>query len=170
MGEVKKDRKVGGSIAELREMLKEFDTTMLVTQTSEGLLRGRPMAMQKLEDLGDCDLWLVTSDDSPKVAEIAREHDVCVVCYRPGDRAYVSISARARAERDPLEIRRLWQPDWKAWWDGPDDPTITILKLDVQRAEYWEPEGGRLRVLYEMAKGALAGKRPDESLNPPKTV
>ena len=167
MGQVKKE---GGSIAELREMLKEFDTTMLVTQTPDGHLRGRPMAMQEIEDLEDCDLWLVTSDDSPKVAEINLEHDVCVVCYRPQDRAYISISARARSERNPLEVKRLWKPDWKAWWDGPEDPSITILKLDVQRAEYWEPEGGRLRVLFEYAKGMVSGKRPDEILNPPKTV
>jgi general stress protein 26 len=162
--------KESGKVEELRKFLEEFDTGMLVTQTPEGLLRGRPMALQDASELGDCDLWLVTSDDSPKVAEITFEENVCVTCFRPKDRAYVSISARARLEKDRAEIRRLWKPDWKLWWDSADDPHIAIMKLEVRRAEYWEPKGGRLRVLYEVVKGMVTGKRPDEGMNPPKEI
>jgi general stress protein 26 len=165
---MEKPAKETGSLEELRAQLTDFRTGMLVTQTPEGLLRGRPMALQDPEALTDCDLWLVTSDDSPKVAEITFEENVCVTCFRTGDGAYVSISARARLEQDRTEIRRLWNDHWKAWWEGPDDPTIAILKLEVRRAEYWEPKGGRLRVLYEMVKGMVTGKK--EELNPPKEV
>jgi general stress protein 26 len=34
---------------ELRELLEEFDTVMLITRTPEGLLRARPMAVQDPE-------------------------------------------------------------------------------------------------------------------------
>jgi general stress protein 26 len=159
-----------GTLTELRELLAELDTIMLVTRTPEGLMRARPMALQDLDAVKDCDLWLVTGEETPKVAEISEEHSVCVAALRSRDRAYVSISARADVQRNPAEIRRLWQPSWKAWFDGPDDPRIAIMKLEVLRAEYWEPEGGRLRVLYEVVKGALTDQKADEGLNPPKTV
>jgi general stress protein 26 len=167
---MEKPAKERGSLDELRELLKEFDNAMLVTATPEGLLRARPMALHDPDEVPGCDLWLVTSDDSPKVAEITFEENVCVACLRPRDRAYVSISARARLEQDRGEIHRLWRPAWKAWWDGPDDPSIALLKLDVRRAEYWEPEGGRLRVLYETVKGTVTGGKADEGLNPPKEI
>ena len=167
----KTDGKAAGSIAELREMLKEFDTALLVTTTEDGLLRARPMAMQDLDELPGCDLWFVTSDDTAKVSEISYEKNVCVACWRTRDKAYISISARAEMERNPDLVKRLWKPDWQAWFpDGPEDPNITIMKLTVQKAECWEAEGGRLRVLYSMLKATLKGESADAELNPPKEI
>jgi general stress protein 26 len=167
----KTEEKAAGSLSELREMLKAFDTAMLVTTTEEGLLRARPMAVQDLDALPGVDLWFVTHDDTAKVAEISYEHNVCVACYRAKDRAYISISARAEMERNPELVKRLWKPDWKAWFPaGPEDPAITIVKLTVQKAEYWEAEGGRLRVLYSMLKATLHGKAADAELNPAKEI
>jgi general stress protein 26 len=164
-------RKDPGNLKELRDLLEEFDTVMLITRTPDGLLRARPMAVQDADAIPGWDLWLVTADDSPKVAEIAYEENVCVCALRSRDRAYISISARAEVQRDRAEIERLWKPDWKLWFpEGKDDPSIAIMKLDVVRAEYWEPEGGRLRVLYDMVKAAVTGKAASEELNPPKEV
>lgn len=162
---------VPGSLHELRTLLAEFDTIMLVTMTAQGDMRGRAMATQELDDLHDCDLWFVTSEDSPKVVELDADPRACVTAYRPSDRTYLSISAEVRRSRDRAEIERLWKPDWKAWFpDGPKDPSITLLKLKVKRAEYWEPKGGKLRVLYEMAKAVMAGKPADANLDPIKHI
>jgi general stress protein 26 len=160
-----------GSIVELKQMLREFDTALLTSITPEGLVRARPMAVQDPGEIPDCDLWFVTSSDSGKVAEIARERQVGVCAYHPGNRGWLSISAWATFERDEELIRRLFKPAWKAWFvNGPDDPTIVLLKLMVERAEYWEPEGGRVRVLYEMVKARLKGEPADANLNPTKTI
>jgi general stress protein 26 len=159
-----------GSLAELRRLLTEFDTAMLVTVTPEKLLRARPMGIQDPEEMPGCDLWFVTGEDTAKVEEVHEERQVCVCAYRARDRSYVSISAVARTERDPAAVRRLWKPAWRAWFSGPDDPTIVLLKLDVERAEYWEPEGGRARVLFEMIRGIVTGEPADAHLNPPKRV
>ena len=160
-----------GSLIELKEMLQEFDTVLLTTVTPEGLIRSRPMAVQDPEGLPDCDLWFVTSRDTAKVEEIAQERQVGVCGYRPKDRGWLSISAWATFESDRDTIRRLFKPDWKVWFaKGPDDPAILMLKLSVERAEFWEPEGGRARVLYEIVKARLSGKPADLHFNPPKTV
>jgi general stress protein 26 len=144
---------------------------MFVTVTPDRLLRGRPMAIQDPSEMAGCDLWFVTREDTAKVEEVQEERQVCVCAYRAKDRSYVSISAVARTEKDPAAVRRLWKPDWKAWFpDGPDDPTLALLKLDVERAEYWEPEGGRARVLFEMIRSFITGEPADANLNPPKRV
>src|SRR5260370_12264558 len=139
-----------GSLDELLPLLTDFDAAMLVTLDAVGRLRARPMGLQLQERLPDCDLWLVTADDAPKNEEIEQHHEINLCCLRARDKAYVSISARARVERDPSLARRLWRDDWKILFgdERPDDGAIAILKLDVERAEYWEPEGGRLRVLF----------------------
>ena len=164
-------RQQPGSIDELRELLKEFDVALLVTRTSEGFMRARPMAMQDIEELPEADLWFVTPDETPKVGEIEREQQVAVACYRPKDRAYLSISATARVEHDQETIKRLWKPDWQAWLpNGPEDPHAALIKLQIERAEYWEPSGGKLRVLYEMAKAVVQGESAAKNLDPVKKV
>jgi general stress protein 26 len=144
---------------------------MLVTMTPQGDMRGRAMATQDLDAVHDCDLWFATGDDSPKVEELEADPRACVTACRPSDRAYLSISAEVRRSRDRAEIERLWKPDWKAWFpDGPHDPNITLLKLTVKRAEYWEPKGNKLRVLYDIARAVAAGKPADANLEPIKRI
>jgi general stress protein 26 len=166
-----RDEKVRGSKEELLEMLGEFDTAMLVGVESDGTLRARPMGLQK-QRLGDCDLWFVTADDTHKTDEVERNHHVNICCFRTRDGAYISISARARIDRNTAEVRNLWQPSWKIWFgdEKPEDGGIVLLKLDIERAEYWAPEGGRLRVLYAIARGMLDDETAEENLNPPKEV
>jgi len=160
-----------GSLAELKKVVHDFDTAMLVTRTGGGLLRARPMAVQEQRDDIDCDLWFVTSIDSAKMAEIEAEPQVCVTCCKGRGLAYASISARARIRRDSALVEKLWQPDWKIWWpDGPADPTIAFLELQVERAEYWDPPGGAVRVLYEIAKSVLKGESADQHIPPPRRV
>jgi len=161
-----------GSLDELRAMLAELDTAMLVTAQADGSLRARPMALQDPSAIPDCDLWFVTSEDTPKVDEIERDAHVNVSAFRPSDSAYVSISATARIVRDPLLVQRLWRPDWRLWFSSDErtDGRIVILKLRVHHAEYWRPEGGRLRVLYSLARAALTDETADETLPPPKRI
>ena len=138
-----------GSKEELRALLAGFDTAMLIGIGPDGMLRARPMGLQR-DALPGCDLWFVSADDTHKTDEIDRHQQVNVCCLRMRDRAYVSLSARAWIERNPHEVQRLWQPEWKLWFgeERPEDGGIVLLKLDVERAEYWDPDGGRPRVVY----------------------
>jgi general stress protein 26 len=145
-----------GNKEELFTLLAEFDTAMLVTLDDDGTMRARPMALQR-DKLPDCDLWFPSADDTRKTDEIERHHEVNVCCTRNRDRAYVSVSARARVDRHAAEARRLWQPSWRIWFGGdkPEDGGIVLLKLDIERAEYWDPEGGRLRVVYALVRNGV---------------
>jgi len=160
-----------GTIVELNELLQSFDTAMLTTLTPMGHLRARPMEIQKPVPEIASDLWFVTSIDSAKSDEIAHEHQVGVCCFRRSDRAYLSISAMARVRRDPELIRRLYKPAWKLWFpEGPGDPHIALIEMQVERGEYWNPEGGPVRTLYEMVKSLVVGESAAANLPPPKKV
>ena len=166
-----KEEKARGSKEALLALLAEFDTAMLVGVEPDGTLRARPMGFQH-DKLPDCDLWFVTADDTHKTDEIDRHRQVNVCCLRTRDRAYVSLSARARVDRNPSEARRLWKPTWKMWLgdEKAQDGGIVLLKLDIERAEYWEPEGGRLRVLYAQAREPGSDEPTEDEVNPPTEV
>lgn len=142
MSMAKPSKPVLTSLADLRELLRDFDALMLVTREADGGMHARPMAFQDPSEMPDCDLWLVSSATTAKVHEIERDEQVAICGFREGDPAYIALTALARIEHDPEELRRVYKPEWSVWLPGgPDDPSSVIIKLTVLRAECWGREG-----------------------------
>jgi len=96
------------------------------------------MATQKTDFDGY--LWFFTRAGSHKVEEIEREHHVNV---RPTPTLRISatfqVSGLARLVRDRSRIDELWDPGYTTWFpEGKDDADLALLRITVQRAEYWE--------------------------------
>lgn len=142
----------------LFELLKDFDTTMLVTVDNDGGLHARPMAVASLE--ADGDTYLVTSIESPKVAEI-KDYPSVALTFQSG-RQYAALRGRAAIVRDRHLIGKLWKAPWKLWFPkGKDDPEITLLKFDAESGEYWDNSGTQgLRYAFAAAKSYVKGDRP----------
>ena len=155
-----------GTREELRTVLEEFDTAMLVTKDDEGAPRARPMAVRQRQN--DTALWFVTANETAKVEEIERDPMVAAVFYRDRDRAWVSVSGRAALVRDAQRTKELWSPVMKAWFDSPDDPNILLIRVEPHHAEFYEPKGTKVGRIFEMVKGAITGAAPD--LGPVKHV
>ena len=149
------------AIAKLNSMIKGIRIAMLTTQASDGSLRSRPMATQ--DELFDGDLWFFTNDHTGKTEEIAREEHVALTYAEPKEDRYVSISGRACVVRDREQARRLWKPMLKAWFPGGlDDPSLALLRVNVDVAEYWDSGSSKMVSLFKMAKAALGGSPPKD--------
>jgi general stress protein 26 len=134
----------------LYELLQDFDTTMLVTVDNDGGLHARPMAVASLE--ADGDTYLVTSIESPKVAEIT-EYPHVTLTFQSSDQ-YAALRGRATVLRDRKLIEKLWKEAWKVWFTkGKDDPAIALLRFDAESGEYWDNSGMQgLKYAYSAAK------------------
>jgi len=143
----------------LYDMIKGFDTAMLVTCRGGDVLHARPMAVAKLEDGGDA--YFATSADTSKIGEI--EADPRVLMTFQGRSEFASVEGEAHVVRDRTLIERLWSPAWKTWFPGgKDDPSLCLLKVAPTAAEYWDTSGAQgLKYLFEGAKAVLQGRRPE---------
>ncbi len=144
------------SIEKLGILIKEIDFCMLTTM-DEGFLRSRPMSTQKFEFDGD--LWFFTSDQTHKIEEIERDNRVNVSYADPAESRYVSVSGVAEIVKDKAKIEELWNPILKAWFPkGLDDPALCLLKVAVEKAEYWESPSGTLVQVAGFVKAIVTGK------------
>jgi general stress protein 26 len=115
----------------------------MLTTVDGDVLRSRPMATQDVEFNGD--LWFFTSNRSHKMEEIEKDNRVCVAYSDPGSNTYISVSGRGTMVTDRAKIDELWSPVHKAWFpDGKDDPTLCLLKVSVEQAEYWDSPSSTL--------------------------
>ncbi len=143
------------NVKKLGEMIKDIRVAMLTTTEKDGTLRSRPMMTQ--EEEFDGDLWFITSAVSPKVNESENMNYVNVSYSKPEDERFVSVSGTAELVRDREKIRELWSPAYKSWFpEGENDPDLALLRVNVEEAEYWDANSGKMVQIAGFVK-ALAG-------------
>lgn len=144
------------SLEKLKELTEGIDFCMLTT-IDDGLLRSRPMSTQEFD--GNGDLWFFTSDATHKVDEIAADGRVNVAYSNPAKSTYVSLSGRAEVVRDKAKSEELWSPILKAWFpEGLNDPSLVLLRVNIENAEYWETTSGTIVQLFGFVKALATGK------------
>lgn len=145
-------------LQKLRKLVKDIDFAMLTTVDTDGTLHSRPMSTNGDVEF-DGDLWFFTYHHSHKVEEITRNPQVNVSFAKPDDQAYVSITGRAQLVRDQAMIDRLWKPSLKAWFpNGKDDPNIALLKVECEKAEFWDSPGSVFAHAISLGKALLTGQ------------
>jgi general stress protein 26 len=150
------------ALEQLREKIKGIRVAMLTTIEEDGSLHSRPMATQEAEHDGD--LWFFTAAGSTKAGEIERDRRVNLSYADPDDQRYVSVSGTARLVRDQAKARELWNPLLKAWFPkGVDDPELALLRVQVEKAEYWDSPSSKMVQLAGLLKAVTTGKRYEPS-------
>src|SRR6202043_4140038 len=87
------------------DIIDEVGVCMLTTQFAGGL-RARPLEARPDRDAGL--IFFVTDTHSAKEDEIRAAPDVGLVFILPKDKAYLSITGRARVVRDATKTKVFW--------------------------------------------------------------
>ena len=153
------------NLQKLREMVKDIDFCMLATVDEHGDLHSRPMSVNGDID-PDGDLWFFTNASSHKVDEISRSPKVNVSFADPDNQNYVSISGKAQLVRDRNKIEELWKPEFKMWFpEGKDDPQIALLRVNLEKAEYWDSPSSTIGFVLNFVSSLVTGKEADHGEN-----
>ncbi len=137
-------------------LIRDIGVAMLTTCAQDGRYVSRPVAT--LPAPFDGSLWFFTSASSHKAAEIRARPRVNLAYASPSRNAYVSVSGRASVRRDRRRIDALWSPSQRVWFPGgKDDPDLTLLRVRMETAEYWDgpasPAGKALRFVAAAVAG-----------------
>ena len=145
----------------LHDMLKDFDTAMLMTSTAGDKLRARPMGVAELTNDGE--IYFVTAEESAKVDEIKSDSDV-TLAFQNG-KTFVSLNGTASIMKDQDLIDDLWSEAWRVWFpEGKKDPSLCIIKVTPASAEYWDSSGGKaISYAFQAAKAYIKGETPKVS-------
>lgn len=153
-------------LEDLYALVDGIEVAMFTTRRPDGHLVSRPMQTQERD--GVADFWFVTDGDASKLDELEHDPHVNLAYYRDRTREWVSVSGTARATRDRELVRRLYQPDWRAWFadeggerdGGPEDPRITLVLVEAESVVYMKSDTPRPVVLFEVVKGIVTGQEP----------
>ena len=97
--------------------------------------------------------------DSAKVYEMKKDSQVNLSYSNPDSNVYASVSGKANAYRDQAKIDELWSEPMRGWFPkGKDDPNITILKVTIDKAEYWDSPSSLLCRAYAYVRAVVTGE------------
>ncbi len=151
------------AIDNIWDIFEKFRIAMLVSHGSAGL-HSRPMAPIWRRETGL--VWFLTSMDTTKRQEIARNPDVAIALSE-GNR-HAAISGTAALIADRAVIHDLWNAGAQAYYpDGPDDPEIVAIKVTPDIGEYWDGPAAPVQ-LFKMGLALLMGNSADTGANTAK--
>ncbi len=159
-----KNKSAQGPFETLQEKIKDIRFAMLTTVDERGELRSRPFTTLQTEDEGI--LWFFMTDETATAEEMHDEPQVNLSYADPDKSTYVSVSGTAALVKDRAKMKEIWNPALKAWFpDGLEDPDITLLRVRVTKAEYWDSPSNKMVQLAGVVKALVTGTQFDQGEN-----
>src|SRR5438477_203277 len=143
----------------LRAKIGDRAIAMVTATDRRYMPASRPLLTQQFDDNGV--LWFFVPSDGSLALGIETNPRVSATYSDPGRGVYVSLSGYARLIYDPDRIFALWDSRVEAWFtEGPLDPRLAMLRIDIDCAEYWDERSRKGIHLFALAHAALRGEVP----------
>jgi general stress protein 26 len=148
----------------VRALIERAGVTMLMNVDERGTHVGRPMLPLFVQS--DPHIYFLTHQSSRKVTQLAIHPQVALSIISTN--CFIVVAGSAELSRDPELIRRLWNPTYRAWFpDGKGDREATVIRVAVDRIDYWEPPSNRIVRLVQAVKALVTRRAVD---TPMKTL
>lgn len=134
---------------------------MFCTELEKLPINTRPMSLQETDDEGN--LWFISSDASNKNFQIKDDNRVQLIFMNNSDSEYLSVFGEANIYKDRATIEDKWSSMANAWFDGKDDPNVSIIRVTPKDTYYWDTKAGKLVSLITFAAAAITGNKTDNS-------
>ena len=106
-------------------------------------------------------LWFFTRTDTDLAQAVASGINDAAFIFLD-KKLQACIDGRVTLSQDRERIDKYWNAHVAAWYpEGKDDPSLTLLRLDVSEAAVWITEGGLLKYAFEVAKANASNTTPD---------
>lgn len=107
-------------------------------------------------------LWFITAKGTDLVKALqGGPQDGTHIVSSEKKGLYARIAGRLSLSDDKEQLDELWNTIASSWFeDGPQDPDVQLVRMDLTDAEVWATEGS-LSFLYEIAKSKVTGSKPD---------
>lgn len=128
-----------------------FFSTRINNETSS-----RPMALQEVDDEGN--LWFLSAVDSEKNKEIEEGAKVELYFMNHSKYEYVFVAGEASVSQDKALIEKYYSAFANAWFEGKDDPNISVIKVIPSEGYYYETKDNKLIAMSRMLFAAITGK------------
>lgn len=144
-------------LSKLRRLIDDVNVAMLTSIKANGEFYSRPMNTMELDNDGN--IYFFSDEHTPDVHDISINNNVSVTYTNPETNTYIALQGKLYLAHDQEKINNLWMPAMKAWFpEGKEDPNLTLIRVEVLKAEYWDSSASDMVVLFNLLKAIFKGK------------
>jgi general stress protein 26 len=136
------------------KLIDKIGICMFTSKDGEKI-RSRPMGAKPRQEAHV--IYFLTDERGNKDEQVARDDHVCLSFAQPGDGKFLTVSGIARVLNDRALIAELWDTGAEAWWSGADDPSVRVIEVTPQDAQFWEGPHGIVATFAMVVAAATAG-------------
>ncbi|WP_312554507.1 pyridoxamine 5'-phosphate oxidase family protein [Empedobacter brevis] len=142
------------AIEKIKSIAETAKTCFFSTNIGENST-SRPMALQEVDEQGN--LWFLSNIHSLKNVEIDANPNVELYFLNNSKYEYIFIKGKASALQDKTLIEKYWTNFANAWFEGKDDPSISVIKVTPKDGYYYETKDNKLIAMSKMIFAAVTG-------------
>lgn len=117
----------------------------------------RPMMTLRVDEDGV--FWFFIKEDHDAVRQIQAYEQVDLLYQDSSEETYLALRGEASVYRNQNVIDELYSSWANAWFDGKDDPSLHILRVEPQEVHYWTNENGKVATLFKVAYAAMTNEK-----------
>lgn len=145
----------------LKELAEKARVCMFCSELNKIPQNSRPMSLQECDENGN--LWFLSNATSNKNFEIQEDNRVNLYFMNNGDYEYLSIFGKAYVYNDKETIEEQWSAMANAWFDGKEDPDVTVIRVSPEETYYWDTKAGKFVSMLHFISTAITGQKSDGS-------
>lgn len=133
---------------------------MLTSRSDTGMLHSHPMSPLEITD--DADVYFFVKLDTEHAANL--RHDANVNLALTDNSTWLSVSgtvAFLEGEEKTRKVEDLWSNAAEAYFSGPSDPQLGLIRVASRTAQMWNQKGGAIGALVDFARMKITGDSPE---------
>lgn len=150
------------ALKKIKEIVGHVRTCQMLTALDKRPMACRPMGVQNIDDLGR--MRFLSHKNSNKNQEIGSSSEMQLVFINDSDNEYLSLYGEAEIYRDQKEIDEMYNQFANNWFEGKEDPNITIIRFSPREGRYCDTKHGKIIQWAGMIVGAITGKNASDGI------
>ena len=150
----------GNSAIEKIKSIAESAGTCFFSTNVKSHTNSRPMALQEVDEEGN--LWFLSDVNSDKNKDIENDPEVELYFINNSKYEYVFVKGNASITQDKALIEKYWSNFANAWFDGKDDPNVSLIKVSATDGYYYETKENKLVAMSKMLFAAATGSKIED--------
>lgn len=143
----------------IKEMAEDMDFAMFASNLKQLPLHMVPMSTKKVDAQGN--ILFLSDRSSTHNQNINKDSNVHLIYVDKGSMQFLNVYGTATITRDQNMIDELYGKSDDAWFEGKEDPNVTVISVKPTESYYWDPKHNKLVSLVKMGVGAITGEQPD---------
>ncbi|AZQ44086.1 pyridoxamine 5'-phosphate oxidase family protein [Nonlabens ponticola] len=142
-----------------KKIVESVDFAMMLTHLDQTPLHAIPMSTKRVDDNGT--VYFLSNRDSEHNNNIENDSRCQLIYSEKHSMEFLSVYGKAYISNDRALIHSLYGSSDDNWFEGKDDPEITVITFHPETGHYWDSKSNALVSLFKMGYGAITGEKMD---------